>query len=96
MIQLPVVDWFVYLEVPSATGYDRSIPFCSGHAGGLFTTEASQYLMPLNVPGIAAHLAAASFDEGALPFCNFYSLQGHNDTFTIGRYTITGFRRPGW
>ena len=80
VIQLPVVDGFVYLETRSATGYDRSIPFCSGHAGGLFTTEASQYLMPLNVPGIAAHLAAASFDEGAaavLQLLQFAGAQRH-------------------
>ena len=30
-----------------------------------------------------------------MPFCNFYSLQGHNDTFTIGRYTINRISAPG-
>jgi M6 family metalloprotease-like protein len=95
VLKIPVVDGFAYLENRTATGYDRSIPFCSGHAGGLFVTEASQYLAPLNLPAIASRATTFMFDEGDVPFCNYYGLQGHNATFTIGRYTISNVSAAG-
>jgi M6 family metalloprotease-like protein len=95
VLQIPVVDGSLYLENRTAEGYDRSIPFCAGHTGGLFGTEISQYNMPLNIPGIAAHASAVMFDEPETIFCDHYSLAGHNDTFTIGGYTVSKVSAAG-
>lgn len=95
VIKLPIVDGFLYLDNRTAEGYDQSIPFCTGHTGGLFGTESSQYQMPLNMPAIAARAAAFSFDIPDEIFCDFYGLRGHNDSFTLGQYTISNVSAPG-
>jgi hypothetical protein len=95
VVQLPVVDGFLYLENRTAEGYDRSIPFCTGQPGGLFATEVSQYLMPVNLPGIARDLNTATFDMPEYVFCEYYGFKGSNDTFTLGRYTISNVSVAG-
>jgi M6 family metalloprotease-like protein len=95
VLQLPVVDGFLYLENRTAEGYDRSIPFCTGHTGGLFAMEVSQYLNSVNVPGIATLMNAVTYDMPDQVFCDYYSFKGHNDTFTLGRYTISNVSPPG-
>jgi M6 family metalloprotease-like protein len=96
VIKLPITDGYLYLENRTAEGYDRSIPFCNGHTGGIFATDPAQYLMPLDIPGIASRNPAVTYDgNDDETICNFYALKGYNDTFTIGQYTISNVSAPG-
>jgi len=95
VLELPVVDGFLYLENRSAWGYDQSIPFCNGDKGGLFPIDASQYLTPLNIPGISSRPPLTSFDLPDESFCDFYALSGHNDSFSLGPWTIENVSAPG-
>lgn len=96
VIKLPITDGYLYLENRTADGYDRSVPFCSGHTGGIFATDPAQYLMPLDIPGIASRNPAVTYDgNDDETICNFYALKGTNDTFTIGQYTISNISEAG-
>ena len=95
VLELPVVDGFLYLENRSAWGYDQSIPFCNGDQGGLFPIDASQYLTPLDIPGISKYPPLESFDLPDEVFCDFYALAGHNASFTLGAWTIENVSAPG-
>lgn len=95
LLELPVQDGFVYLENRTKEGYDQSIPFCNGAEGGLFPTEISQYLRPLNIPGIAARAGKTSFDEPDDTVCDVYALAGFNDSFSIGQFTISNVSAAG-
>ena len=95
VLRIPVADGYVYLDNRTLEGYDRSIPFCNGDVGGMFVTDTSQYLQPLNIPGIATRLAASSYDIPKETLCDFYAFKGHNDSFTIGQFTITNVSAPG-
>jgi M6 family metalloprotease-like protein len=95
VLRIPVEGGYVYLDNRTSEGYDRSIPFCNGDLGGMFVTDTSQYLQPLNIPGIAARLAATSYDIPKETLCDFYSLKGHNDSFSIGPFTIANVSAPG-
>jgi M6 family metalloprotease-like protein len=95
VVQLPVVDGFLYLENRTAWGYDQSIPFCAGDQGGLFPIDASQYLSPLDIPGISKYPPLASFDLPDEVFCDFYAFSGHNGSFSLGPWTIENVSAPG-
>lgn len=95
VIELPVKDGFVYLENRTRVGYDQSIPFCNGDTGALFVTEISQYLQPLNLPGLTARFAKTTFDEPDDSVCDTYALAGTNDTFSIGQFTISNVSNAG-
>ncbi|HYQ41359.1 MAG TPA: hypothetical protein VER11_05320 [Polyangiaceae bacterium] len=95
VLELPVVDGFLYLENRTAWGYDQSIPFCDGHQGGIFPIDASQYLSPLDIPGISKYPPLASFDLPDEVFCDFYALSGHNGSFSLGPWTIENVSAPG-
>ncbi len=96
VIELPVLDGYVYLENRTAEGYDRSIPFCDGSTGALFPTEVSQYVQPLDIPGITRNAQATVFDEpdGSL-LCDAYALAGHNASFSYGQFTISNVSAAG-
>jgi hypothetical protein len=95
VIRLPMQDGYILLENRTAEGYDLSIPFCSGHTGGIFVTEVSQYVQPLNLPQISALFAAATFEDSTWAVCNTYAVAGHNDSFSIGQYTISNVSAAG-
>jgi M6 family metalloprotease-like protein len=95
VLRIPVVDGYAYLDNRTLEGYDQSIPFCNGDTGGMFVTDTSQYLQPLNIPGISARLAASSYDIPKETLCDFYGFKGHNDGFTIGQFTISNVSAPG-
>jgi M6 family metalloprotease-like protein len=95
VIRIPVVDGYVYFDSRTAEGYDQSIPFCNGDTGGIFVTDTAQYLQPLNIPGIASRLAASSYDIPKETLCDFYSFKGHDDSFSIGQFTVTNVSAPG-
>jgi M6 family metalloprotease-like protein len=96
VIKLPIVEGFLFLENRTAEGYDRSVPFCNGHTGGMFATDNAQYLFPLDIPGIKSHNPAVAYEgTGDDTICNYYTLKGYNDTFTIGQYTISNVSAPG-
>ena len=95
VIELPVVDGFLYLENRTAWGYDQSIPFCEAHTGGVFPIDASQYLSPLNIPGILLYAEQDSFDVPDEIFCDYYALSGHNAGFSLGQWTIENVSAPG-
>jgi M6 family metalloprotease-like protein len=95
VLELPVVDGFLYLENRTAWGYDQSIPFCNGDQGGLFPIDASQYLSPLDIPGISKYPPLESFDLPEDVFCDFYAFSGHNAGFSLGAWTIENVSAPG-
>jgi len=95
VVELPVVDGFLYLENRTAWGYDQSIPFCEAHTGGIFPIDASQYLSPLNIPGIVLFAQQDSFDVPDEIFCDYYALAGHNAGFSLGQWTIENVSAPG-
>jgi len=96
VIKLPITGGYLYLENRTADGYDRSVPFCNGHTGGIFATDPAQYLQPLDIPGISSRNPAVSYDgNDDETICNFYALKGYNDTFTIGQYTISNVSEAG-
>jgi M6 family metalloprotease-like protein len=96
IVTLPVVDGLLYIENRTANGYDRSIPFCGEDSGGLFFTQVSQYIQPLNIPGISLHRDALLLDYppgGSV--CDIYASKGHNDSFRIGGYLIENISTSG-
>jgi M6 family metalloprotease-like protein len=96
IVTLPVVDGLLYIENRTANGYDRSIPFCGEDSGGLFFTQVSQYIQPLNIPGIILHRDALELDYppgGSV--CDIYATNGHNDSFRIGGYLIENISTSG-
>jgi hypothetical protein len=95
VLELPVVDGFLYLENRSAWGYDQSIPFCNGDQGGIFPIDASQYLTPLDIPGISKYPPLTSFDLPDENFCDFYAHAGHNDSFSLGAWSVENVSAPG-
>jgi hypothetical protein len=95
VIELPVVDGFLYLENRTAWSYDRSVPFCPGHVGGLFPIDASQYLSPLNIPGIVTFREQNVFNLPDEVFCDYYALAGHNPGFALGQWSIENVSAPG-
>ncbi|MFH1440917.1 MAG: dockerin type I domain-containing protein [Candidatus Omnitrophota bacterium] len=82
VIALPVTGGYLYLENRTKEGYDYGIPFINDN-GGLFATDVSQYITPLQL----------STDCGNLG--DYYSYQGHNDEFSLGGYTITNISPAG-
>ena len=95
VLELPVVDGFLYLENRSAWGYDQSVPFCNGDPGGILPIDASQYLSPLDIPGITKYPSLPTFDLPDEVFCDFYGLAGHNANFTLGPWTVENISAPG-
>jgi M6 family metalloprotease-like protein len=95
VIELPVMNGFVYVENRTSWGYDASIPFCEGSSGGLFVTEISQYVGAVNVPGVRRNLEAVEFFEGELDFCEYYSHAGHNDSFEFGGWRFENISQAG-
>jgi M6 family metalloprotease-like protein len=95
VLELPVQDGFLYLENRTAWGYDRSIPFCAGAAGGLFAVDASQYLSPLNLPAIESRPPLASFDSPDEIFCDYYALAGHNAPVSFGGWQLENVSEAG-
>lgn len=95
LVALPVVGGTLYLENRTNEGYDQSIPFCDGDGGGVFMTELLDNSRPLNTVGIEARRDAQSYDQGELDFCDFYSLAGHNGSFSYGGFTFTNFSQAG-
>ncbi len=95
VLELPVQDGFLYLENRTAWGYDRSIPFCDGAAGGLFAVDASQYMSPLNFPAIESRPPLASFDSPDEIFCDYYALAGHNAPVSFGGWQLENVSEAG-
>ena len=80
VIRLPTAFGSVLLENRESLGYDASIPFCDGHAGGMFMTEGAQLILPVNVAESESRRDAESYVE-QWDICGRYSVLGHNDTF---------------
>jgi M6 family metalloprotease-like protein len=96
LIRLPLANGtFLYLENREARGYDVSIPFCQGHAGGLFATVTNTHLVPLPISALESEHYLTDYDPLDAEVCHTYAVKGHNDPFGIGGYTIKNVSEAG-
>jgi M6 family metalloprotease-like protein len=94
IVRLPLPDGYLLAENRRSVGYDQSIPFCNGDAGGVFLTEISQYISGLDVVNIDAKRDSVTYSQ-EFELCNLYSLAGKDDAFAYGGYQFSNFSAAG-
>jgi hypothetical protein len=96
VIRIPLANGtFLYLENREARGYDVSVPFCEGHTGGLFATVTNSHLVPLPITSLESEHYLTDYDPLSAEVCDTYAVKGHNDSFSIGGYTVKNVSEAG-